>query len=315
VRAPELVQTPAKRLRYPESSLIRCAPAPSRGAKPVRICGHRVPVCFKGLPGNPAKAEIASMLPGFRFLLAAIVLSMSVLVFGLGAAALLRAAHDEFASNASLRVALEAKFAQRDEAASDASGQVETPVLAILRVEPEPAQREAAEIIPEAAAPAEPAAIAAAPDEPGKIAALTPAASAPLEPGEPESPAGETSVQSEAPVAPAPAPAETAGIAAAEQLLPTATETAEPAIAPSAPNAGIAVTNVATLGGLPVAIETSPPAKAASARPDPDAARKRLQARRAKERRRAALRARQAAAAQQQAADPFAQPTITTRRR
>ena len=31
------------------------------------------------------------MLPGFRFLFAAIVLSTSVLVFGLGAAALLRA--------------------------------------------------------------------------------------------------------------------------------------------------------------------------------------------------------------------------------
>ena len=31
------------------------------------------------------------MLPGFRFLFAAIILSMSVLVFGLGATALLRA--------------------------------------------------------------------------------------------------------------------------------------------------------------------------------------------------------------------------------
>ena len=42
------------------------------------------------------------MLPGFRFLFAAIVLSMSMMVFGLGAAALLRAAHEEFASNPSL---------------------------------------------------------------------------------------------------------------------------------------------------------------------------------------------------------------------
>ena len=46
------------------------------------------------------------MLPGFRFLFAAIVLSMSVLVFGLGAAALLRAAHEEFASSAPLWRAL-----------------------------------------------------------------------------------------------------------------------------------------------------------------------------------------------------------------
>lgn len=38
------------------------------------------------------------MLPGFRFLFAAIVLSISTLVFGLGAAALLRASHERFAS-------------------------------------------------------------------------------------------------------------------------------------------------------------------------------------------------------------------------
>lgn len=38
------------------------------------------------------------MLPGFRFLLATVILAASVLVFGLGAAALLRAAHEEFAS-------------------------------------------------------------------------------------------------------------------------------------------------------------------------------------------------------------------------
>ncbi|MGX9392166.1 hypothetical protein ACWX0K_22360 [Nitrobacteraceae bacterium UC4446_H13] len=38
------------------------------------------------------------MLPGFRFLFAAIVLSISTLVFGLGAAALLRASHEQFAS-------------------------------------------------------------------------------------------------------------------------------------------------------------------------------------------------------------------------
>ena len=43
------------------------------------------------------------MLPGFRFLFAAIVLSMSVLIFGLGAAALLRAAHEQFAHMPSRR--------------------------------------------------------------------------------------------------------------------------------------------------------------------------------------------------------------------
>jgi hypothetical protein len=38
------------------------------------------------------------MLPGFRFLFATVVLAASVLIFGLGAAALLRAAHEELAS-------------------------------------------------------------------------------------------------------------------------------------------------------------------------------------------------------------------------
>lgn len=38
------------------------------------------------------------MLPGFRFLFAAVVLTVSTLVFGLGAAALLRASHEQFAS-------------------------------------------------------------------------------------------------------------------------------------------------------------------------------------------------------------------------
>ncbi len=73
------------------------------------------------------------MLPGFRFLFAAIVLSMSVLVFGLGAAALLRAAHEEFASTPAWRVAPEPKFARQNEPVTEEP----MPVLAILRVEPE----------------------------------------------------------------------------------------------------------------------------------------------------------------------------------
>ena len=57
-------------------------------------------------PGHfAAGAEIRnpSMLPGFRFLFAAILLSASILVFGLGAAALLRATHEEYVSNPSWR--------------------------------------------------------------------------------------------------------------------------------------------------------------------------------------------------------------------
>ncbi len=68
------------------------------------------------------------MLPGFRFLLAAILLSASILVFGLGAAALLRATHEQYVSNPSWRNGpQEQVFAQAPEPAQ--------PVLAALRVE------------------------------------------------------------------------------------------------------------------------------------------------------------------------------------
>src|SRR5512138_1196918 len=72
--------------------------------------------------------ELASMLPGFRFLFTAIVLSMSILIFGLGAAALLRAAHEEFANLPSRRATPEPMFARQTD---------EMPTtLALLRVDP-----------------------------------------------------------------------------------------------------------------------------------------------------------------------------------
>ncbi|WP_210418996.1 hypothetical protein [Bradyrhizobium sp. NAS80.1] len=70
------------------------------------------------------------MLPGFRFLLVAILLSTSILVLGLGAAALLRATHQQYVSNPSWRNGpQEQVFAQAPEPAQ--------PVLAALRAEPE----------------------------------------------------------------------------------------------------------------------------------------------------------------------------------
>jgi hypothetical protein len=69
------------------------------------------------------------MLPGFRFLLAAILLSVSILVFGLGAAALLRAAHEEVASNPSWRATREVRFAPAE--------QTDHRTLAMLRIEPQ----------------------------------------------------------------------------------------------------------------------------------------------------------------------------------
>ncbi|WP_271669231.1 hypothetical protein [Bradyrhizobium sp. CCBAU 51627] len=68
------------------------------------------------------------MLPGFRFLLAAILLSTSILVFGLGAASLLRASHEQYVNNPAWRNGpQEQVFAQAPEPAQ--------PVLAALRVE------------------------------------------------------------------------------------------------------------------------------------------------------------------------------------
>ncbi len=67
------------------------------------------------------------MLPGLRTLLAAIILSISILVFGLGAAALLRVAHGEFASSPAWRAPPEPVFAWNDAA---------KPALAMLQEEP-----------------------------------------------------------------------------------------------------------------------------------------------------------------------------------
>ena len=78
--------------------------------------------------------ELASMLPGFRFLFTAIVLSMSVLIFGLGAAALLRAAHEEFANLPSRRATPEPMFARLSDD--------QPPTLALLRVEPPVADKQ-----------------------------------------------------------------------------------------------------------------------------------------------------------------------------
>ena len=105
------------------------------------------------------------MLPGFRFLFTAIMLSMSLLMFGLGAAALLRAAHEEFASNPSWRAAPEVMFARPAEATK--------PALAMLRVDL-PAAETMQEDAPATTAPVEQAAIASAPAEPERIAALKP---------------------------------------------------------------------------------------------------------------------------------------------
>lgn len=72
------------------------------------------------------------MLPGLRILFATTILAISILVFGLGAAALLRAAHEEFASLPAWRLAQQPVL-------TPFTPQVPrletTPVLAMLRIE------------------------------------------------------------------------------------------------------------------------------------------------------------------------------------
>jgi hypothetical protein len=266
------------------------------------------------------------MLPGFRFLFAAIMLSLSILIFGLGAAALLRAAHEEVAINPSWRATPETTFAQQPEATRREATRPDAarPVLAMLRVDA-PIVEKSSDVPAAAAplAPAEPAEQAAplsTPAEPEGIAALKPEDSSLPEPAKPEIPVSESPAKSEATpaLANAPAPADEIRIAAATtEAVPPANEAARAASgqtsAAASPDTDLASTKIATLNGPPVTIEAQPPGKAAGAKPDTGAIQKRLQARRAAQRRRMAARARlarQALLQQQQIPNPFAPPAI-----
>lgn len=262
------------------------------------------------------------MLPGFRFLFAAIMLSMSILVFGLGAAALLRAAHEEVASNPSWRAAPELTFAQQPEATG--------PVLAMLRVDT-PSAEKAQHDAPVTAAPAEQVAIAPPAAEAERVAALKPDDSPPAEMAKTEIAPPEVPV-AENPVGGELAPASAKTPASAEEIKITATVTEQiredqsvPALPeqtglPVASATAITAMKVATSGGAPVNIESPLPPKAlvVAAKPEQSEIRKQQQAKRAAHRRRLAARARLAAQAAQQAAlqlNPFLQlaPTARTR--
>ncbi len=254
------------------------------------------------------------MLPGFRFLIAAIVLSMSVLVFGLGAAALLRTAHEEFASNPSWRAAPEAKFAQPAEATG--------PMLAMLRVDAPVVEKAQDDV----AASTEQAAVTSLPAESEPVAALKPEETSPPETVKVETATAETAV------AESPAPGEAATVAAEMPASPDETRVAtiatdaqspenqvvsapsEPTAAPVSPAAEIAATKIATLGGPLVNVET-PPAKVSHTKPDPSAMKTRQHATRAARHRRIAARARVAAQALLQPVNPFGEPARTTRSR
>src|SRR4051794_248556 len=89
-----------------------------------------------GLRSHLPRRNFPSMLPGFRFLFSAIVLCFSFLVFGLGAAALFRAAHEEFATRPSWRAAPGTMLAQQNEPFAQ-QGDSSRAVLALLEVEPD----------------------------------------------------------------------------------------------------------------------------------------------------------------------------------
>ena len=248
--------------------------------------------------------ELASMLPGFRFLFTAIVLSMSVLIFGLGAAALLRSAHEEFANLPSRRATPEPMFARLSDDPP--------PTLSLLRVDPVEDQP--------ATAPDDAAVSGQVPEtsaaEPEKVAALTPAEPMQGEPAKPEEPANETSAETPAAPAPAPmtaeAPPADADVKIADAPAPEqeAATSPQPVADPPSFEPSIATTLIATLGGP--AVQIGEATASTEAKPDRQTVKKRA-AERARERRRiAARRARLAREAtltlQQQQPNPFAFP-------
>jgi hypothetical protein len=248
------------------------------------------------------------MLPGIRFLFAAIVLTMSILIFGLGAAALLRAAHEEVSSVPTRRVMPEPVFAQQVEAPP--------PTLALLRVEPSAPEKTAdapavAAVAPEPAPEAAPVPQV----ESDKLAALKPENIAPAEAATPEIAAKPEAAAAEAAaptLAAAEPPASSETKTAALEVAPAAAAPAvsEPVATPAVTEPATAATKTAALGSPAAKVEKASDAKKADEKADRDEIRKQKRAERAKERRReAARRARLAAqqAAAQQAADPFSQ--------
>lgn len=254
------------------------------------------------------------MLPGVRFLFAAILISTSLLVFALGAAALLRATHEQFVSNPSWRSGpQEQVFAQAPEPVQ--------PVLAVLRVEPMASEAEPSvrDQIPTIAMPVTDAAseqtAALAPD-----AAIAAVEARPSEPAQPEA----TAV-SPAETPAAPAAAETTGqvsetTASATKVETTETTSAATATAASDPQpteapastlseADMAATRVAALNDLIVTTEKEPAAKI---RADSGASEKKATKRRAHRAKKRRIVRRPPPPVQQQSFDPFTQQPIAT---
>jgi hypothetical protein len=262
------------------------------------------------------------MLPGFRFLFAAVLLTVSLVVFGLGAAALLRSAHQEFATIPTRR-APPTVFAQQPVEAP--------PTLAMLRVEapaaptpetvapPVVSVTSAAEQVPPIAAPAEPEKIAlpetAAPLS--TLAAPTVEMTAPVA----ATPKPEVVAKSEATKIEERDPLTTVAVAPATSVEPVAAPPPEPAVVPAPAaatevaagpqptatltddDARLSSTKIAMLGGPPIDTESVPLPKA---KPSAEPAKKIVKKRIVVKKRRVA--ARPVAAAAPQPTDPFGLP-------
>ncbi|MGM4986775.1 hypothetical protein [Tardiphaga sp. 841_E9_N1_2] len=261
------------------------------------------------------------MLPGFRFLFAAVLLTVSLVVFGLGAAALLRSAHQEFATIPTRR-APPTVFAQQPVEAP--------PTLAMLRVEaPVPTPEavappavpvtSAAEQVPPIAAPAELEKIAL----PETAAPLSTQAAAAAEMTAPvaATPKPEVAAKSEATKVEEREPLTTVAVAPATFVEPVAAPPPEPATVPAPAaaaevvagpqqtatltddDAKLSSTKIAMLGGPPVDTESVPLPKA---KPAAEPAKKIVKKRIVVKKRRVA--ARPMAAAAPQPTDPFGLP-------
>jgi len=231
------------------------------------------------------------MLPGFRFLFAAILLSTSILVFGLGAAALLRASHEQYVSNPSWRNGpQEQMFAQAPEPAQ--------PVLAALRAEPDVAEPAPSvrDQIPTIGLPA---------SEPEQVAAVTTEAAAQPQVAEASSPTAEPAKADTTTEAAAPAPADTLTpadtTASIPEAKPASTEMTT-AAASSAPDTSTA--NVAALNDPATTAWKDPPAKAKADSSTPDA---KATKRKAKAKKRHRIVRRPSPQQLQQQLDPFGQ--------
>ncbi|QUS38925.1 hypothetical protein RPMA_08870 [Tardiphaga alba] len=211
------------------------------------------------------------MLPGIRFLCAAVILAVSLVVFGMGAAALLRSAHEEFASLPNRRPPPATVFSRQPEP---------TPTLAMLRVEPR---------LPEVTAPAAPeqtavpvtevkeptpaperVATAVAPVPEPEVTAAQPPAAEPEKPAAVEvavaRPSEADAVVAAAPVetplpaevAPQTPPASEPETTASISLPSTATIMDMPNATLTAEDAKLSSSKVAVLGGPPIDTEPVP---------------------------------------------------------